>query len=419
MARNRRTLTAKAVERWRTQGRHPDGTVPGLYLQISDTGAKSFVLRYQLNKQPERMLGLGSASTLTLKQARKRARDARLLLLDRIDPIDHKRAAQQAAKLAEQRKLTFAEAARLYFDQNESKWRNANHREQFLNSLQTLAFPAIGGMDVAEVQTGDVLRVLDPIWKTKTTTADRVRNRIEAVIDWAVVRGHRPPGTNPAAWKNHLDQVLPAVHKVAPVVHHAAMPYADVPDFMTKLRANQSIAARALEFLIYTAARSGEVRDAKWSEIDLDSKTWIVPGERMKGGREHRQPLSEAAIELLRSLPHEDGNPFLFVGGRAGSGLTNMALFELMGRMGLRGVATVHGFRSSFSDWAHECTSHSSHTIELSLAHAVGAATERAYRRGDMVAKRARLMNDWAKYCTSTPAKVAEGDNVTPIGAAR
>jgi integrase len=410
-------LSQKFVERCKRPGRYRDSVIAGLLLQITDSGAKSWILRYQLNHR-EHMLGLGSAATFTLKEARERGRAARQLLADRIDPVQSKHSAKQAAKLAEQRKLTFAEAAQKYFDQNADKWRNTKHRQQFLGSLRAIAFPTIGGMDVAAIDTAAVLRVLDVIWNTKSITADRVRSRIEAVIDWAVVRGHRLPGTNPAAWKNHLDQVLPAPRKVAPVVHHKAMPYTEVPAFMVELREQQSSAARALEYLIYTAARSGEVLGATWSEIDFDNKMWVVPGNRMKSGREHRQPLSDAALDLLRKLPREAGNPHVFIGDRTGSGLTAMALWLLMERMGKRGIATVHGFRSAFSDWAHEQTAHSAHTIEISLAHSVGPATERAYRRGPMLAKRVKLMNDWAKYC-ATPARAKAGGNVVAINERR
>jgi integrase len=408
-------LTAKLIERTTTPGRYRDGDVRGLYLQISARGAKSFVLRYERHGK-ERMMGLGSAAEFTLKQARERALAARRLLADGIDPLATKRADQQAAKLAEQRKLTFRQAASRYFDQNENKWRNAKHRAQFLTSLSAHVFPTIGDMDVAAIETADVLRALEKgdFWRSKTITADRVRTRIEAVIDWAVVRGHRPTGTNPARWKGHLDQVLPPSRKIAPVAHHKAMPYTEVPAFMAELRAQQGSAARALEYLILTASRSGEVLGAQWSEIDFANGVWTVPGQRMKGGREHRQPLSDAAIALLRSLPRETGNGYVFIGGRADSGLTVMALWLLMERMGLRGTATVHGFRSAFSDWAHERTSHSAHTIEISLAHSVGSETERAYRRTDMVAKRRQLLESWAKFLTTKPL-AKDADVVVPM----
>ena len=407
-------LTAKRVERTKKPGRYRDGIVPGLLLQISDSGAKSWVLRYELHGC-ERMMGLGPTKAFNLKEARERARAARQLLADGVDPLVNKHAAIEAAKLAAAKILTFRDAAQRYFDQNEAKWRSASHREQFLISLQAFAFPTLGNMDVAAVETADVLRVLNSIWQTKTETASRVRNRIEAVIDWAVVRGHRQPGTNPARWKGHLDQVLPAPRKVAPVVHHAALPYAEVPGFMAKLRTHQGSAARSLEFLIHCAARSAEAEEATWSEVNLDTATWTIPGHRMKGGREHQVPLSPAVMDLLHALPREDGNDHLFIGGRAGSGVTHTAVWELMGRMGQRGAATVHGFRSAFSDWAHEQTAHSVHTIELSLAHAVGSETERAYRRTSMVAKRRQLMEQWSRYCTSPPAK-AGGDVVALRG---
>jgi integrase len=407
-------LTAKKVERAKKPGRYRCGLVKGLLLQVTDTGAKSWVLRYELRGR-ERWMGLGSASEFSLKEARERARAARQLLADRIDPLVGKRAAEDAAKLAEARKLTFAEAARHYFNQHEAKWRSAKHREQFLSSLATFAFPVLGGMDVASIETRDVLRALESHWTGKAVTADRTRNRIEQVIDWAIVRGHRPPGTNPARWKGHLDQVLPAPRKVAPIAHHAAMDYRELPVFMSRLRQDDTVAARALEFLILTASRSGEVIGAVWDEID--GGTWVIPGTRMKGGREHRVPLSEAVLDLLKKLPREDGNPHVFTGRQPGAALSQWAMPWIMEHMGQRGQTTIHGFRSSFSTWAHEQTAHASHTIEISLAHNVGSEVERAYRRTDMIAKRRQLMEAWAKYCM-TPAKVgkAGGDVVTLRG---
>jgi integrase len=260
-------------------------------------------------------------------------------------------------------------------------------------------------MDVAAIDTRDVIRALEPIWKTKSITADRTRSRVEQVIDWAIVREHRPPGTNPARWKGHLDQVLPAPSKLAPIAHHAAMDYRELPAFMKELRQEAGTGPRALEFLILTAARTGEVMGATWDEIDFESATWTVPGGRMKGGREHRVPLSPQAIDLLKELPREKRNSFVFINPRGNGSLSHMALPWVMDRMGQKGVATVHGFRSSFSNWAHEQTAHSAHTIEISLAHNVGSEVERAYRRTDMISKRAQLMELWAKFCASPPAK--------------
>jgi integrase len=408
-------LTAKKVERTKTPGRYRCGLVRGLYLQISDNGAKSYVLRFERHGR-ERMMGLGSASEFSLKEARDRARAARQVLADGGDPLDQKHADRAAAKLAAQRALTFREAAQRYFDQNEKRWRSASHRDEFLRSLEAYAYPVIGGTDVAVIGIAEVLRILEPIWTSKTTTADRVRVRIAAVLDWCVVRGHRLPGTNPAAWKGHLDQVLPPVRKVAPVAHHPAMVYRQVPQFITELSRLGGLAPKALQFLILTTARAGEVVNATWDEIDLDGKTWIVPAERMKGHREHRVPLSPTALDLLVELPRDAGNPHVFIGGRAGAALSKMAMTEVMTRLGQHGVTTIHGFRSSFSNWAHEQTAHASHTIEISLAHRVGTETERAYRRTDMVAKRRQLMEQWSRFCMSPPAKVG-GDVVALRGA--
>jgi integrase len=400
-------LTARKVERAKRPGRYSCGLIRGLYLQVTASGTKSWVLRYQLRGR-ERWMGLGSASDFSLKEVRERARQARQLLADRIDPLIGKQAAEEAARLAEARKLTFAEAAQQYFNQHEAKWRSAKHREQFLSSLAAFAFPVLGNMDVASIDTRDVLRALEPVWTSKSVTADRTRNRIEQVMDWCVVRGHRPPGTNPARWKGHLDQVLPLPRQLAPIVHHKAMHYRDVPDFMAALRAQATVAAQALQFLVLTAARSNEVLGARWSEIDFTDKVWTVPASRMKGGREHRVPLSGAVLGLLEKLPREDGNPHVFMGRQPGAALSQWAMPWIMEHMGQRGQTTIHGFRAGFSTRAHEQTAHASHTIEISLAHNVGTEVERAYRRSDLVSKRAQLMEQWARFCLSPPSKVGK-----------
>jgi integrase len=412
-------LSAKRVQRLKGEGRYHDALMPGLYLQISATGARSWLLRFELNGR-ERMMGLGSAAIFNLAQARERAREARRQLADGIDPLQARQAAKAAAKAAAAKALTFREAATRYAVQHEPEWHNDSHRAQFMASLKSYAFPTIGDMDVAAIDVPDVLRVIEPIWPTKTVTASRVRNRIEAVIDWCMIRGHRPRGDNPARWRGHLDQVLPKPRKVAKIVHHAAMPYSAVRAFMGELRERESIAARALEFTILCAARTNEVLGARWDEIDLNAGVWIVPASRMKAGKEHRVPLSPRAIALLHQLPTESGNEHVFIGMKPGAGLAGTVMARLMQRMG-HGDVTVHGFRSAFSDWAHEQTAHANHTIELSLAHNVGSEVERAYRRKDMLAKRVRLMNDWARYCSSKPVVRAEGDGdvIVPIGGRR
>jgi integrase len=405
-------LTAKRVERTKKPGRYRDsGGIRGLLLQISASGAKSWVLRYQ-RRGRERMMGLGSCSEFTLKEARERARQARQLLANGIDPLARKHADKQSAKLAEHRKLTFREAAQRFFNQNESKWRSAKHREQFLGTLEAHVFSVLGDMDVAVIDTPDILRAIEPLWKTKPITADRTRSRAEQVIDWAIVRGHRQPGTNPAKWKGHLDQVLPAPRKVAPIAHHAAMDYRELPAFITKLRQDDTVAARALEFLILCAARSGEVIGAAWDEIDFDSKTWTIPAERMKSGKPHRVPLCDRALAILRDLPREGGNPHVFVGRQPGAALSPWAMPWVMEHHGQRGATTIHGFRSGFRDWAGETTAFAHDICEAALAHVRGDHSVRAYARGDLFTKRAALMAAWAKFCTAPPTKVA-GDVVT------
>ncbi len=411
-------LTAKKVERTKTPGRYRDGLVKGLLLQITDSGAKSWVLRYELHGR-ERMMGLGSVSDFNLKEARERARAARQLLADGVDPLATKQAAKAAAKLAAARKLSFKQAALQYFNHYESKWTSPSHREAFLGTLNAYAFPVLGDMDVATIDTPDIHRVLDPIWKTKSVTADRVRSRVEQVIDFAIVRGHRPPGTNPARWVGHLEHSLAAPRALAPIQHHPAMKHNALPFFMDKLRSEQGSAARALEFLILTAARSGEVRGATWDEIDLKDAAWTVPAARMKGRKEHRVPLTKPVLDLLRDLPREDGNPFVFIGNRPGEGLGRIAMPWLLGgRIGVKDV-TIHGFRSTFRDWAGEKTSVPPDICEAALAHARGDKTVQAYARGDLFVKRRKLMEMWARFCASPVQAKAKGDVVVPIGARR
>jgi integrase len=350
------------------------------------------------------MMGLGPVKAFNLKEARDRARSARQLLADGIDPLVTKQAARAAAKLAAAKAMTFREAAQRYFDQHEKKWTNASHRDQFLASLKSYAFDHIGNMDVAAINLPDVLRCIEPHWTTTSITMDRVRNRIEGVLDWCVVRGHRPPGTNPAKWKGHLDQVLPAARKVAPIKEHAAIDYRDVPAaFMAALRKDESVAARALEYLILTAARTGEVLGATWGEINVAEAMWTIPANRMKAKREHRVPLSPAAIALLRKLPREPNNPHVFIGSQPGRGFSRIALGGIMQR--LERSETVHGFRSSFRTWAAEQTNYPRDVWERALAHIVGNRTERAYERTDLFDKRRKLMESWSKYVTSPPAK--------------
>jgi integrase len=401
-------LTEKRIAKLTEPGRYGDGH--GLYLQVLSRTNRSWLLRYQRDGR-ERWMGLGPLHTFALKEARDRARAARQQLKDGIDPLDHREA--ERAKLAVEavKALTFEEAAQQYFDFHERKWRNGKHRQQFLSTLKTYASPVLGKLPIAAIDTGLVLKVIEPIWQDKTETANRTRGRIEAVLDWATVRGYRA-GDNPARWKGHLAEVLPARGQIAPHVHHRALPFADAPAFMAQLPAREGIAPQALQFLILTAARTNEVIGARWPEIDLKEKVWTVPAGRMKGHREHRVPLSDPAIAILKALPRE--SDFVFPGGRKGSALSNMAMSEMLKRMKRLDI-TVHGFRSSFRDWVAEKTSYANIVAEMALAHAIDDKTEAAYRRGELITKRTRLMADWARFCTTTP--VRKTDNVTPIRA--
>jgi integrase len=400
-------LSAKRVANLKKPGRYGDGH--GLCLQITPTGVKSWLLRYERNGR-ERWMGLGPLHTIGLQQARERARKARGQLLDGVDPLEARRREHSLRALESAKAITFEQAATGYFDAHERKWRNDKHRAQFLSTLKAYVFPNIGRLSVADIDTGRVLSCIEPIWQDKTETASRVRGRIEAVLDWATVRGYRT-GDNPARWRGHLAEVLPVRGQLQKTVHHPALPFVELPAFMETLRARDGVASRALEFTILTAARTGETIGARWDEIDLAEKTWTIPAGRIKGGREHRVPLSDRAAEIVQNLPRETKNPFVFIGSRRG-GLSNMAMAAVLTRMH-RGDVTVHGFRSTFRDWAAERTSFPNHIVEMALAHVVGNKVEAAYRRGDLFEKRRRLMADWARYCGSKP--MTQTAVVTPI----
>ena len=382
-------LTTKKVAALRQRpGRYLDQH--GLVLQVFSPTSASWLLRYQRAGR-ERWLGLGPLHTFGLMEARDRARRARALLADGIDPLEQKRA--EAAK-----NVTFAVCAQQYFDAHEGSWTNRKYRQQFLATLQEYAYPTLGGLPVAAIDEALVLAVLRPIWRTKTVTAKRVRNRIAAVLDYASASKLRT-GTNPARWEGHLEYLLPQPEKIATVKHLAALPYAEIAGFMAALRAAKGVAARALEFTILTAARTTEAIGARWEEFDLEAKTWTIPAARMKMKEKHRVPLSPRAVALLSALFTEADNPHVFIGPNPGSAISSIAMYRVLRR--LNPTVTVHGFRSTFSDWAHETTSYPNHVIELSLAHTVGNAVERAYRRGDLFDKRRKLMAAWAQYCST------------------
>ena len=391
-------LTSKKVERKKTPGRYFDAH--GLYLQVRNADNKSWLLRYERDGK-ERWHGLGPVHAFNLKEARLRARKVRQLLADGVDPIDNRRAERAARALEAAKAMTFKQCAEAYIAANEGAWKNAKHAAQWASTLKTYVYPHIGHLAVADVDTGLVLKCIEPIWRDKTETASRVRGRVESILDWATVRKYRT-GDNPARWLGHLEHVLPSKGKLAKVNHHAALPYAELPDFIRRLREREGMAARALELAILTAARTGEIIGTRWDEIDLDDKVWTIPAGRMKGGREHKVPLSERAIQLLRALPTEEGNPHIFIGPRPGSGLSNMSMTAVLRRMG-HGDITVHGMRSSFRDWAAERTNYPNHVVEMALAHAVADKVEAAYRRGDLLKKRFALAEAWARFCASPP----------------
>jgi integrase len=389
-------LSALAVGRIKKPGLTMVGGVAGLGLQVSPGGARSWILRAKVGSL-RRDIGLGGFPDVSLAQARELARVARQQIVDGIDPVAEKRRKRAELIATQATTITFDEAAEKYIAAHEAEWTNAKHRAQWVSTLETYASPVIGKMDVRDIQQAHVLSILEPIWTLKTETAMRLRNRIELVLDWATARKYRS-GENPARWRGHLDHLLAKPSKSKKVVHHPALPFKEIAKFMKALRDVGGVAARALEFGILTAVRSGEVRGGTWDEVDLEEKIWIIPGSRMKAGREHRVPLSEEALALLKTIPKDRRTGLLFPGTKEQK-LSDMSLTAALRRMNRKDI-TVHGFRSTFRDWASETTSYPNEVVEMALAHAIGNAVEAAYRRGDLFKKRHSLMADWAKACT-------------------
>jgi len=394
-------------------GMHGDGG--GLWLHVSGRGSRSWIFRFTspVDGKPHEM-GIGALHTVSLAEARLKALKLRQQVLEGGDPLADRQARRQASRVAAAKVVTFKECGEAYIAEFEATWRNPKHRGQWTSTLATYVYPVIGGLPVQSIDTGLVLKVIQPIWATKTETASRIRGRIEAVLDWATVHKYRT-GDNPARWRGLLDKVLPEKGKLSPVAHHAALAYAEIGDFVAALRQREGIAALGLQFLILTAARTGEVIGATWSEIDLEGRLWAVPAGRMKAGREHRVPLSDAAAAILERVQgeSEDTQP-----GDRIFPISNMALLALLGRMG-RGDLTAHGFRSSFSDWAAERTAFPAEVREMALAHTVGDKVEAAYRRGELLQKRRQLAEAWARFCTTTPEPASAGRIVTLRQAAR
>jgi len=419
-------LTAKRVAKLLRGGkkdRHFDGA--GLYLCIESETNASWQRRYQLDGA-EHHFGLGSARVFSLSEARARNRRVSQLLADSIDPLAQKREEKAQRIAAAARSVTFGEAAADYYRAHAPAWKHAKHTAQWRASVLGLTLSGkptkhdycrtLRPLPVAQIDTPLILQVLKPLWHDKPETMSRVRARIASVLDFAKAAGYRQ-GDNPASW-DVIGKLLPARGKVAPVEHFAAVDYREVPAFAAELRKREGTAAAALMFLTLTAARTAEVLQATWREIDFDNAVWTVPPDRMKAGKEHRVPLAPEAIKLLHGLYREGSDDgFLFIGPQPGKPLSEAALRAVMRRMGRTEVP--HGLRSSFSDWAHERTGHSNHAIELSLAHSIGAAAENAYRRGEMLEKRRKLMEQWAEYSTSAPAVQKSGAKIVPMGRGR
>jgi integrase len=438
-------LTAKKVAWLRGLGRYRDGLTPGLLLQATAgtqppenwrkwDGTKSWVFKFELNAK-ERMLGVGPYPTFSLAEARLRAKTFRQQLVDGVDPLAHKHATKAAAKVAAAKRVSFSEAATTYLRErkDDASWSNAKHAQQWQNTLDVYVLPILGNIPVSEIDTTLVFKVLEQqvpanngspagtFWNTRRETASRVRGRIESILNWCTARKYRA-GDNPASLAVVGQVFKKSGNKAAQVEHHPSLPYAEMPEFMTALRRRDDVASQALAFTILTVVRTKECLGAKWSEVDFSKAMWVIPAERMKIKKNgvHRIPLSQPAIELLRSLRREDddgGDGYLFIGAKPGRHLPATAMAKVLKHMN-RSDVTVHGMRSSFSTWCQEKTNYSEQLREHALAHVVGDASARAYARSDLAEKRRPMMSAWAKFCVSTPMKVTS-DNVTPIGARR
>ena len=426
MARSIEKLSAVAV-RAAKPGMHGDGA--GLWLHVSSGGARSWIFRFTSpgDGRPHEM-GLGPLHTVSLAEARAQALDCRRQVLAGADPLAARLAQRQAVRLDAARTTTFAECARRYIAAHRAGWKNDKHAAQWPATLEAYIFPTFGALPVQAVDVGLVVKALEPIWTTKTETATRVRQRVEAVLDWATVRGLRR-GENPARWKGCLESLLPEPAKVRRFAHHAALPFLELGAFMAELRRQPGTAARALELTILTASRTGEAIGATWPEIDFAARLWTIPAARMKARREHRVPLSGAALALLRALRQESRGEPVFPGsvGLQPTGLTrgggrpisNMAMLMLLRRLAGQDKRwadlTVHGFRSAFRDWAAERTGFPAEVAEMALAHTIADKVEAAYRRGDLFDKRRQLMEAWARHCGAAPA----AGEVVPLGRSR
>jgi len=410
-------LTVKAVEKQTKPGLYGDGG--GLTLQVTQQGVKSWLFRFMIDGKPYGM-GLGPTHTITLAEARQKATDARKLVINGCNPLEAKRLATLQAKAAKARLMTFAECANAYIEAHKVSWRNPKHQDQWVNTIESYVNPIIGTFPVFEVDTALVMKVLTQsdadglqFWQSKNETANRVRGRIEAILGWATTSGFRS-GDNPARWKGHLINLLATISRAERIKHRPSLPWERIGAFVCALKQSEGIAARAVEFTILTASRSGEVRGAKWSEIDLKKKVWTIPANRMKAKQEHEVPLSSSAIDLIQKQGRVAGSDLIFPNTKGGV-LSDMALTAVIRRMDKKDpdqwrtdsgdIITVHGFRSTFRMWAAEATNYPREVAEHALAHKLPDVVERSYQRGSQFSKRSAMMEDWARYCSTPPVE--------------
>ncbi len=412
MARKVNILSAQGVKNITKPGMHADGN--NLYLRVLKSGGKSWIFRYRTTKitgtPARREMHLGSAELFSLKEMRIEALRLLQMLHDGLDPIDERRRKKAIRNENQAKQFTFQECAEKYVKIHEEGWKNPKHRQQWKNTLDTYAYPKIGKLLVGDVETLHIKQVLNPIWKEKTETAKRLRGRIEKILDWARHEGYRK-GENPARWKGHLEHSFISPSRLINVKHHSALPFNKMNDFLVKLRKQEGIAAKGLEFIILTATRTGETRLAVWDEIDFENKLWTIPAERMKMKKAHEVPLQDAAIDILREMKMVQVSNFIFPGAKKDRPMSDMTFTKLLRRMEYDEI-TVHGFRSSFRDWAAERTSYAREVVEMALAHEIENKVEAAYRRGSLLEKRRKLMNEWLKFCNQ---KLAKGNNVVSI----
>ncbi|PPK76930.1 integrase [Methylobacter tundripaludum] len=404
MSRIKNKLTARAVETKKAPGYYSDGG--NLYLRVSQNLTKTWAFYYKKDGKRTEM-GLGSFGNVSLDEAREKADTLRKQLASGIVPLIERQRQTSEDKAQRAKFMTFSQCADAYINSHRAGWKNPKHIQQWQNTLSQYAFPVFGDLDVKAIDTGLITKCLEPIWLTKNETAGRVRGRIESILDWATVHEYRE-GVNPARWRGHLDKLLAKPSKVQKTEHHKALPYTEINGFIDQLHQQDGIAAKCLEFTILTAARTGETIGATWDEIDLGAKVWTIPAVRMKAEREHRVSLSGHALTILNEMAATRINNYVFPGTK--KGLSNMAMLAVLKRMD-RADITVHGFRSTFRDWAAESTAYPGEVVEMALAHAIKNLTEAAYRRGDLLEKRSRLMDEWARFCH---APILSGD-VIPI----